>query len=93
MRKVFFMFTLAALSLTSCGAKKKIAELEKQNKGIVIRQAINPEKHKVLTKKEGDLSPSEKIAQKKKLFACWLILCNSFGNKNSRCFFSSCNIG
>ncbi len=32
MRKVFFMFTLAALSLTSCGAKKKIAELEKQNK-------------------------------------------------------------
>jgi len=26
------MFTLAALSLTSCGTKKKIAELEKQNK-------------------------------------------------------------
>ena len=32
MRKVFFMFSLAALTLTSCGAKKKIAELEKQNK-------------------------------------------------------------
>ena len=32
MRKVIFMFTLAALSLTSCGTKKKIAELEKQNK-------------------------------------------------------------
>ena len=32
MKKVIFMFTLAALCLTSCGAKKKIAELEKQNK-------------------------------------------------------------
>ncbi len=32
MKKVIFMFTLAALSLTSCGAKKKITELEKQNK-------------------------------------------------------------
>ena len=32
MRKVIYMFTLAALSLTSCGTKKKIAELEKQNK-------------------------------------------------------------
>ncbi len=32
MRKVILMFTLGALSLTSCGTKKKIAELEKQNK-------------------------------------------------------------
>jgi len=32
MRKVIFMFSLAALTLTSCGAKKKIAELEQKNK-------------------------------------------------------------
>lgn len=32
MKKVIFMFSLAALTLTSCGAKKKIADLEKQNK-------------------------------------------------------------
>ena len=32
MRKVFLMFSLAALTLTSCGTKKKIAALEQQNK-------------------------------------------------------------
>lgn len=32
MKKVLLMFTMAALSLSSCGTKKKIAELEKQNK-------------------------------------------------------------
>ncbi|MEO0038362.1 MAG: hypothetical protein RIQ59_1573 [Bacteroidota bacterium] len=32
MRKSIFLFLLAGLSLTSCGTKKKIAELEKQNK-------------------------------------------------------------
>jgi chemotaxis protein MotB len=32
MKKVILMFTMAALSLSSCGTKKKIAELEKQNK-------------------------------------------------------------
>jgi len=32
MRKVIFALSLAALTLTSCGTKKKIAELEKQNK-------------------------------------------------------------
>jgi len=32
MRKVIFMFSLAALTLTSCGAKKKIADLEQKNK-------------------------------------------------------------
>ena len=32
MRKVIFMFSLAALTLTSCGTKKKIAELEQKNK-------------------------------------------------------------
>lgn len=32
MRKVIFMFSLAALTLTSCGSKKKIAELEQKNK-------------------------------------------------------------
>lgn len=32
MRKVFLMFSLAALTLTSCGTKKKIADLEQKNK-------------------------------------------------------------
>jgi chemotaxis protein MotB len=32
MRKVILMFSLAALTLTSCGTKKKIAELEQKNK-------------------------------------------------------------
>ena len=32
MRKIIFMFSLLAITLTSCGAKKKIADLEKQNK-------------------------------------------------------------
>jgi len=32
MRKVIFMFSLVALTLTSCGAKKKIADLEQKNK-------------------------------------------------------------
>lgn len=32
MRKVILMFSLAALTLTSCGTKKKIAELERKNK-------------------------------------------------------------
>ena len=32
MRKVIFMFSLAALTLTSCGTKKKLAELEQKNK-------------------------------------------------------------
>lgn len=32
MKKVIFIFSLVALTLTSCGAKKKIADLEKQNK-------------------------------------------------------------
>lgn len=32
MRKVIFMFSLAALTLTSCGSKKKIAELQQKNK-------------------------------------------------------------
>ncbi len=32
MKKVFFVLSLAALSLTSCGTKKKIAALEAQNK-------------------------------------------------------------
>jgi len=32
MKKIFIIFTLAALSLTSCGTKKKMAALEKQNK-------------------------------------------------------------
>jgi len=32
MRKVFLMFSLVALTLTSCGTKKKIAALEQQNK-------------------------------------------------------------
>jgi len=32
MRKVFLIFSLATLSLTSCGTKKKIAALEQQNK-------------------------------------------------------------
>jgi len=32
MRKVFFALSLAALTLTSCGTKKKIAALEAQNK-------------------------------------------------------------
>lgn len=32
MKKVFFILSLAALTLTSCGAKKKIADLEQKNK-------------------------------------------------------------
>jgi len=32
MKKVIFMFSLVSLLLTSCGTKKKIADLEKQNK-------------------------------------------------------------
>ncbi len=32
MKKIIFTFSLVALILTSCGAKKKIADLEKQNK-------------------------------------------------------------
>jgi chemotaxis protein MotB len=32
MKKLIFTFSLVALILTSCGAKKKIADLEKQNK-------------------------------------------------------------
>jgi chemotaxis protein MotB len=32
MKKIIFMFSLVASILTSCGAKKKIADLEKQNK-------------------------------------------------------------
>ena len=32
MKKVIFMFSLVSLVLTSCGTKKKIADLEKQNK-------------------------------------------------------------
>ncbi len=32
MKKVFFILSLVALSLTSCGAKKKIADLEQKNK-------------------------------------------------------------
>ncbi len=32
MRKVFFIIALAGLTLTSCGTKKKIAELEQKNK-------------------------------------------------------------
>jgi chemotaxis protein MotB len=32
MRKVIFALSLAALTLTSCGTKKKIAALEAQNK-------------------------------------------------------------
>ena len=32
MKKVILMFSLAALTLTSCGTKKKIAELEQKNK-------------------------------------------------------------
>ncbi len=32
MRKVFLLFSLTALTLTSCGTKKKIAALEQQNK-------------------------------------------------------------
>jgi len=36
MRKVIFMFSLAALTLTSCGAKKKIADLEQKIKNVKI---------------------------------------------------------
>ena len=32
MKKVFFILSLVALTLTSCGAKKKIADLEQKNK-------------------------------------------------------------
>jgi len=34
MRKVLLIMTLAAMTLTSCGSKKKIAELEAKNKEI-----------------------------------------------------------
>ncbi len=34
MKKVIFILSIAAFTLTSCGSKKKIAELEAKNKEI-----------------------------------------------------------
>ena len=42
-------------------------ELEKQHKGTVLRQAVNPEKHSVISKDTSNMSPGELVAYKKKI--------------------------
>lgn len=44
-------------------------EVEKQRKGTIIRKAVNPERHTVISKETSQMSPSELIAYKKKLLS------------------------
>jgi len=44
-------------------------ELEKQHKGTVLRQAVNPEKHSVISKDTSNMSPGELVAYKKKILS------------------------
>lgn len=44
-------------------------ELEKQQKGTVLRQAVNPQQHSVISQDTGKMSPGELVAYKKKILS------------------------
>ncbi|MDR1997035.1 MAG: hypothetical protein LBQ83_01750 [Candidatus Margulisbacteria bacterium] len=44
-------------------------ELTKQQKGTVLRQAVNPEKHSVISEDTSRMSPGELVAYKKKILS------------------------